>query len=63
MALWLCAWRLEMKGLPERESLNINKGNAMIITTFPVIFFIVQTSRPADVSTYEKRCSINEQRY
>ena len=58
-----CAWRLEMKGLPKRESLNINKGNAMIITTFPVIFFIVQTSRPADVGTYEKRCSINEQRY
>lgn len=24
----------------------------MIITTFPVIFFIVQTSRPADVGTF-----------
>ena len=35
----------------------------MIITAFPVIFFIVQTSRPADVGTYEKRFSINEQRY
>ena len=35
----------------------------MIITTFPVIFFIVQTSRPADVGTYKKRCSLNEQRY
>ena len=35
----------------------------MIIITFPVIFFIVQTSRPADVGTYKKRCSLNEQRY
>lgn len=26
----------------------------MIILTFPIIFFIVQASRPADVRTYEK---------
>ena len=46
-----CARRLN-DGLPERVGFNINKGNAMIITTFPVIFFIVQTSRPADVGTF-----------
>lgn len=55
------AWFLNLK--PEYKYYETNKGNAMIIITFPVIFFIVQTSRPADVDTYKKRCSLNEQRY
>lgn len=55
------AWFLNLK--PEYKYYETNKGNAMIIITFPVIFFIVQTSRPADVGTYKKRCSLNEQRY